>query len=177
MNNSDDAFETLHAALAGTPAAGVGIAEMVAIYRQHRPDIALTTGVAGTLTELRRRGNKLALITDGNHTRQHAKVRALGLDDFFGRHNVIVSDDIGSDKTTPAPFAAAERLATGMPHVYVGDNPAKDFHWPSVRGWQTIMLADAEGKNIHIQNIGGFPSVFKPQTVIDRFERLLQFQF
>lgn len=46
MNNSDDAFETLHAALAGTPAAGVGIAEMVAIYRQHRPDIALTTGVA-----------------------------------------------------------------------------------------------------------------------------------
>ena len=45
--------------------------------------------MAGTLTELRRRGNMLALITDGNHIRQHAKVRALGLDDFFGRHNVI----------------------------------------------------------------------------------------
>ncbi|MDE6463662.1 MAG: HAD hydrolase-like protein [Muribaculaceae bacterium] len=174
MNEAADAFDALADAIAATPAAATySIERMVAVYRAHTPDISLDSAVPETLRRLRERGHSLALITDGNSNRQHAKIRALGLDAFFGPHNVIVSDDCGSDKTTTVPFIAAEALAPGERRVYVGDNIAKDFHWPNMRGWLTVMLRDPEGLNIRPQRPAEAPPAFRPAMTVDSLESLL----
>ncbi len=166
------AFDALEARLRG---AGVDypVWRMVAEYRNHVPAISPDPEVEAVLAELKRRGHTLALITDGNPVRQHAKVSALRLDRYFDTTNIIVSADTGSDKTTPLPFAQAERLVRGQRRYYVGDNPAKDFHWPNLRGWHTVMLRDADGLNIHPQHTGPLPAQYRAATTIDNLHRLL----
>lgn len=172
------AFEAFAARLAGTPVGELfPISRMVTEYRNHRPVLEADTATAAVLEELRRRGHILALITDGNTVRQHAKVSALGLTRFFEPEAIIVSDDSGSDKTTPAPFAAAEAIAPGMRKVYVGDNTAKDFHWPQLRGWHTVMLRDSAGLNVHPQRPADVPPHFRPQTTIDSLQELLKLTY
>lgn len=178
MRGSDDAFGALAAAIAGTAAAEMfPISHMVEIYRFHKPELTLDEGVAGVLEGLRRRGHRLMLITDGNHTRQHIKIEALDLYRFFNHDDIIVSDDCGSDKTSPVPFVVAEAKTCGMRRLYVGDNLAKDFHWPRLRGWHTAMLLDVRGENINPQHIAGTPPAFRPEFIIDNLSQLLKLTY
>ncbi len=175
MQTSDDAFEALEQAITPTAAKTMfPVSRMVEIYRFHKPSISPDAGVTQVLEALVRRGNRLAVITDGNAVRQHAKISALGLDRFFPPENVIIGTDSSSDKNTPVPFAAAEALAPGLRHIYVGDNTAKDFHWPNIRGWLTIMLRDSRRLNIHPQNPSGVPPACRPAMTVDSVSALIQ---
>ena len=87
---------------------------LVAVYRDHDPQILPVSGARACLVELHRR-YKLALVTDGSTARQGAKLRALGLSELFDA--IIISDEIGPDRLGVAPTRI----------VYLADNPAKDF--------------------------------------------------
>lgn len=157
--------------LAGHPT-DISIDELVGLYRKHKPDISLTAETAGALARLKANGHRLAIITDGDSTTQRDKIAALGLYRFVGPEAIIISGETGADKRTPVPFMIAEKLAEECHvRVYIGDNPAKDFIQPNVRGWDTYMLLGS-ARNVFSQNMLPFPPVFRPGTVIDSLSRL-----
>lgn len=174
MEAAPNAFDALIDAIAGLAGADAWpVSRMVEVYRGHTPKISLAPETRAVLAELSRR-HTLAMVTDGNATRQHAKIKALGLYEFFDPENIYVSDDTGSDKTTPLPFAAMERRHGAMRRYYIGDNLAKDFHWPGLRGWTTVMLLDNDKTNINPQRPAAAPAVFRPHIAIASLEPLLK---
>src|SRR5512140_23141 len=68
--------EVFPAVLERFPESGLKLADLVAEYRSHQPDIALSAETAAVLAHLATR-YRLGLITDGNPEVQRAKCRAL----------------------------------------------------------------------------------------------------
>lgn len=175
------AFDRLldHIGKEAPAAKGIGIAEILQVYRNHIPEIRLTPEAESLLTKLKEAGHHLALITDGRSTTQRLKFEALGLNRFFKPEAVFISEETGGDKTSPAGFEAVERLYPGVARrTYIGDNPAKDFMHPRRMGWNTVMLADSAGANVFSQNIGRIPAEYRPDTIVfnpeDAFRQLIQ---
>ena len=148
------------------------VPDMVEIYDNHKPDITLPTQSLDALAGLKKAGVRMALITDGSSKRQRAKIKALGLGDFFDPQDIFISEETGTDKTLAATF---ERMMLRHPDckdwTYVGDNVAKDFKWPNRLGWNTVMLRD-DGRNMYRQDID-VPSSYSPDRVIDYLRDLL----
>lgn len=141
----------------------VTIAEVITLYRNHRPDIRLPWQSLYTLALLRNARNRIGIITDGRSVTQRNKIEALGLNWFVNPEHIIISEEIGGDKTTSIPF---ETIAARVPDeklTYVGDNPAKDFACPASMGWRTVCLLNS-GRNIHPQNLSMLP----PSTITIR---------
>lgn len=158
LNMRHNPFETL-LRLKGAP----GIDEILNVYRDHRPTIALRPGAEEVLRELKSRGVGLALITDGRSLTQRNKIAALGLDEFFPDEAVFISGEQGADKLESKSFEAVERLFPGARFFYVGDNPVKDFLIPNSRGWCSVLLMDRAAANVHPQlphPPGGEPRIF-----------------
>ena len=113
-----------------------------AAYREHRP-VALTprSGALDLLGALTRRGDRLALISDGDHGAQRRKWEALALPHRFDP--VVFTDESGRACWKPNPWAY-RRVMTAHPDarafVYVGDNPGKDFLAPNALGWTTVQV-------------------------------------
>lgn len=115
---------------------------MVAVYRSHRPTIALLSDAERCLRE--RNDSKLpsGLITDGSYSVQQAKVSALGIE---GRLDFLIFTGAlapGCSKPHPRAYELAEAKAQAhrLPLIYVGDNPLKDFVTPRRRGWLTVQV-------------------------------------
>lgn len=150
--------------------------DMIEIYRAHEPDIKLSAVTAGVLAELKQRGHRLLLITDGSPRHQGAKIRALGLNRFFAPDDILISQVTGGDKFTSVPTDIADRKAreAGISRrFYVGDNLSKDFLWPNRRGWTSVMLLDTEGRNVFPQNVASAQPGFRPKLIIDNLQSLL----
>jgi len=100
---------------------------------------------------------RLALITDGYHATQHAKLRSLGLSLHFD--HLRVTDDWGREfwKPHPRAFWEVASLFNVAPWecVYVGDNPHKDFVSPLQLGWQTVRVRRPEGLHAGIDSSHG----------------------
>jgi putative hydrolase of the HAD superfamily len=117
------------------------IADLVAAYRGHPPQISLAPDAARFLE--RHRG-PFGLITDGPAETQNAKIVALGLDRWI--ENIRKTGDWpqGYGKPHPRAYEEMEGLAADDgPMVYVADNPAKDFVTPKARGWITVQIRRA----------------------------------
>lgn len=153
-DNTARGFDDLSARIwVSNPGSNFDARWMVNTYRYHTPDIRLDHQTEDTLSQLCDKGVKLGIITDGRSATQRAKIKALGLDRFVHADNIVVSSEIGADKTSGLPFLTiAERNPDEREFTYVGDNPAKDFRWPNAMGWDTVMLLD-KGQNIHSQRI------------------------
>ncbi len=166
-------FEAALGAVEGMPGADrFSVASMVAFYRAHEPDIRLFQGAGATLRRLKEAGAVLVLITDGSTRHQRAKIRALGLDCFFAPDDILISGETGGDKTTVIPWALVERKYSPCRRIYVGDNLSKDFHIPNLRGWHTVMLRDRAGENVFPQHPSGWPSEYRPRTIVDSLVEL-----
>lgn len=148
------------------------ISDYLNVYRLHQPSITLSDGVEDTLNELKRRGVKLGLITDGRTISQKNKINALGLNRWFDEQNIIISEEFGSEKTDERNFRYFLDLYPGCKYCYVGDNPKKDFVVPNLLHWETIMLKD-NGRNIHKQE--PVAEGYLPQHTITEIEELLDF--
>jgi len=116
--------------------------DLVAAYRGHEPDIALAAGVEPVLDELRRRGLRLGVLSDGPAASQAAKARALGLERWFDP--IVLTGALGPEFGKPAT-AGFERIEgawdeRGPALAYVADNPEKDFIGPRRLGWATIRI-------------------------------------
>ena len=163
-----DPFDCLVERSGGT----ISIPQILDTYRNHLPEIALDRSTEYVLKTLKDRGEQLAIITDGRAVTQRNKIAALGLERFVDSEAIIVSEEIGAEKTSPLPFQILmQRFPAAAPFTYVGDNPAKDFIHPRQLGWRTVMLADTHCLNIHPQHLTN-PNVLAA-TTIDTLDALL----
>lgn len=119
----------------------VDMKELVAEFRNHRPDSAIYHPFPSTidiLRNLKSDGIKTVLITDGRSLTQRNKIKAAGLEEFFEDEDIYISGEIGHDKNDPDTFLhVMEKYAGADEFHYVGDNPPKDFLHPSRLGWMT----------------------------------------
>lgn len=131
-----------NAALAtlGAPHDRQAIAAMVAVYREHLPQIRLAPDAQAFLEA--KLGYKLALISDGVSIGQRRKIEALGLHDY-GIDPMFCTDEWGRDYWKPhkrAFLAVQEAHRASDRFVYVADNPTKDFLAPRALGWATVQI-------------------------------------
>ena len=121
-------------------------AKVLEVYRLHKPVIHLYTGVAELIEELKARGVKVGIITDGRPEGQRNKLEALGLD----VDDVIITDELGGVQfRKPCDIAFRIMMTRWRLNpadiVYVGDNPVKDFQAPQQLGMRSLWLKNADG--------------------------------
>jgi putative hydrolase of the HAD superfamily len=117
------------------------IAELVEIYRTHRPAIQPYGGIPDFLALLRE-DHRLGLLSDGFLPAQELKLEALKLRRFFDE--VLFTETLGRSAWKPSTqgFEALSRRfdLPGEAMAYVADNPAKDFVAPNALGWRSIQF-------------------------------------
>lgn len=131
----DRALEAL-----GLAGRGIVVDELVNVYRAHRPEIVLAPDAERLLRRLQ--GTPCALVTDGPLVCQENKVAALELDRLFTKVIFTARLPPGCGKPHSMAFKLVEQWSGRAPrqHVYVADNPAKDFLAPRYRGWLTVQI-------------------------------------
>ncbi len=116
------------------------IMNLVEIYRNHTPQIRLSKKVIKVLEELRSKGYKIGVITDGYKESQRKKIEALNLEKHVDK--IIVTDELGKEywKPHPRPFELMREKLDVCFHemVYIGDNPQKDFYINKIYPIKTI---------------------------------------
>ena len=117
------------------------IGELIEVYRNHVPKIALPQDSRDVLRQLSTKYT-LALLTDGFLPAQQLKVQALGIEKYF--KCVVYTEQLGRNCWKPSP-AGFEKLmqtlnATPEKTVYVADNEKKDFIAPNKLGFLTIQI-------------------------------------
>lgn len=128
------------------------VQELVHSYRVHEPRIELLPDAAKWLC-LHSRNHYIGCITDGPMTSQRAKVRALGIRrqcDY-----IILTDELGEGFGKPDmrsfKMISLRSAVPGGKHVYVADNPAKDFEGPMALGWRTVRVRRPGSLHMEIQ--------------------------
>ncbi len=121
-------------------------AEVLEVYRSHIPSIHLYPGVAEMIEELKAKGIKVGIITDGRPEGQRNKIEALGLN----VDGVIITDELGGVQFRKPCDIAFRILITRWrlnpaDVVYVGDNPTKDFQAPQQLGMRSLWFMNADG--------------------------------
>ena len=147
-HRGENAFEVLNAFL------GVQnpVSEYLSIYRNHRPEIALSEETEKVLSILKAEGCRLGLITDGRSVQQRCKIEALALGRYFDEEDIVISEEFGSEKPSLANYECfMKRYPEATEFVYVGDNPKKDCVGANVFVWMTVCLL-GDGRNIHKQD-------------------------
>ncbi len=93
------------------------------------------------LRQLRERGLRVGLITNGKSSTQNGKIEFLKLRGHFD--HVIVSGDVGVDKPDPAIFDRCVRQMGIAPHeaVYVGDHAENDVRGATAAGLHAIWIS------------------------------------
>ncbi len=134
-------------------------------FRHHKPNIELPADSRRTLTELKKAGHRLVLVTDGRVRTQMSKITTLGLDEFFAPDCIYISEAVGSEKGEGQAFRIIERRWPEEKKVFVGDNSRKDFLWPNKLGWMTFRLEDPKNINIH-PDWAEAPDEYRAQRVI-----------
>ena len=122
--------------------------KLLEVYRNHFPNIVLNEGANDLLKEIKTKGYKLGLITDGRSITQRNKLKALGIEDLFDK--IIVSEEFGSSKPNKCNFRVFQEDGIDN-YFYIADNPKKDFVTPNKLNWTSICLLN-KGNNIHMQD-------------------------
>ena len=123
-------------------------AHCLEVYREHTPDITLRDGVAELIAELKSKGVKVGIITDGRVSGQEKKITALGLYDMVD--DIIITDSLGGvqfRKPNDISFRIMQNRWR-IPFeqmIYIGDNPSKDFQAPSQLGMAHFYFKNMNG--------------------------------
>ncbi len=126
-------------------------------------------GAREMLLELRRRGVRTAVLSNGWNPLQIRKARRAG---FVG--TVIASADIGVQKPEVLAFEALiDALGTEREHTwYVGDNPSVDIGGAAAAGLRTVWLdadelpypAEATDPDFRIGDLAALPAVLDSRS-------------
>jgi putative hydrolase of the HAD superfamily len=114
---------------------------LVSVFRKHMPRLVLPADTRRGLSELRRHGWRLVVLTNGNPSVQRRKVAALRLEPLVD--DVIYAEEIvDGGKPHPATFnRALERLRlTPSECICVGDDPICDIDGARRLGLRTIRV-------------------------------------
>lgn len=122
--------------------------EVLEIYRSHKPNIHLYDGVAKMIEELKAKGIKVGIITDGRPEGQRNKIEALGLDQMMD--DIIITDELGGVQfRKPCDIAFRIMITRWRLNpadvIYVGDNLAKDFQAPKQLGMKWLLYQNVDG--------------------------------
>ncbi len=143
-------------------------------FIQNGYSITLDRFTLNTLQSLKEQGYRIAIITDGEAKVQREKIKALGLDEFADTLDIIISQEMGTEKTDKQNFTYfIDKFPEYKKFYYIGDNTAKDFFWPNKLGWTTICIAD-DGRNKHKQNFG-LQNDSLPDIIVDNIYDILEF--
>lgn len=120
---------------------------VIDVFNNHVPELEPYIGVLPTLQELKKRGCKLGIITDGTPARQDKKIKALGIEHIFDV--VVFTKGIGHPKPSPIPYRIAMNGLNTEAAIsfYIGDNPLVDFKGAKEVGMKTIRLKKGEFKH------------------------------
>ncbi len=121
-----------------------------------------------TLLEIRDRGYRIGVVTDGVPVKQWEKLIRLGLSDFF--HAVTVTDEESAQKPNPKSFrnaAAALKVKPGE-CMMVGDRLDRDVRGAKAAGMTAVQLA-ADGRLREPVDEGE-----EPDYIISRLSDLLE---
>jgi putative hydrolase of the HAD superfamily len=117
------------------------IQELIKVYRNHVPKIALPDDSRGVLADLSDKYT-LALLTDGFLPAQQLKVQALGIEKYF--KCIIYTEQLGRNCWKPSLVGFEKLLRTlnvnAETAVYIADNEGKDFIGPNQLGILTIQI-------------------------------------
>lgn len=119
----------------------------LSIYRKHRPNIKLYSGVYDMLVDLSN-NKKLGIITDGRIEGQKAKIDTLGLSELFDK--MIITDELGGvefRKPCEKAFILMKEYfkCDYQQMCYVGDNIKKDGIAPEKLGMKFIHFRNKNG--------------------------------
>jgi HAD superfamily hydrolase (TIGR01549 family) len=111
-------------------------------YELEQSRLSLREGVLTLFGQLKAKGIKLGLITNGPVQHQLNKVTALGLLEVIDKSEVHISDGMGIAKPDPEVFRHVQRLSGYLPEelVYVGDAWHNDIAPSSSAGWTPVWL-------------------------------------
>lgn len=137
--------------------------DLINWYRFHQPNIQIFDGAFQILSQIKERGGRLALLSDGRVNTQMAKVEALGIAHLFDQ--IVISEALGTEKPHVNNFQTIEDISKGQQYYYIADNFKKDFVTPNSKGWCTIGLVD-NGMNIHYQHHEFYDPKYLPQYFI-----------
>lgn len=126
----------------------VEINDLKNCYRNHYPNFNSNAIEKQLLINLKNKGYKLGLITDGFSITQRNKIKALDIEKLFDL--IVISEEFGSEKPNAENYKVFHQFNTNE-YYYIGDNVKKDFITPNELGWKTICLID-DGNNIHKQD-------------------------
>lgn len=148
------------------------ISWMLNEYRYHTPILTLDPIIESCIIKLYNSNIPMGIITDGRIISQSNKIKALGLNKYITKKNIIISEEIGHDKHSNNGYKI---IMSSNPYCdkffYVGDNLSKDFYWPNQLGWITICIRD-NGQNIHPQNFN-IDNEYLPQHIIHNFSEII----
>ena len=123
------------------------IIDLINIYRNHKPEIEFYDDVIPTLEELKSKGIKVGIITDGYKETQRRKLDALKCNELFDE--IIITDELGREFWKPheKPYKMmAEKLGVELNEMaYIGDNVAKDFITANKIGVTTVCVERKKG--------------------------------
>lgn len=118
------------------------------VYREHFPEITLYDGVVELITDIKSRGIKVGIITDGRPNGQRQKIKALGLDELID--DIIITDELGGvqfRKPNDISFRIMQ-CRWKLPFeqmIYIGDNLTKDFQAPKQLGMRWVHFENSDG--------------------------------
>ncbi|MFH1425053.1 MAG: TIGR02253 family HAD-type hydrolase [archaeon] len=131
-SNSDAHFNELVKKFNGVADWDIVTAGVVAYQEVAKYYLKPYSGVVRTLEELKKRGHRLGVISNGRSVKQREKLIKLGLQEFF--EVVVISEDIGVRKPEKEIFEKALELAkcSARDAIMVGDKesdikPAKEL--------------------------------------------------
>ena len=122
--------------------------ECLEAYREQIPEITLYDGVVDLILELKSKGIKVGIITDGRVSGQKKKIQALGLDKLID--DIIITDELGGTQFRK-PCDIAFRIMQRRWRIpfeqmmYVGDNAGKDFQAPRQLGMRSLHFKNENG--------------------------------
>jgi putative hydrolase of the HAD superfamily len=133
--------EELFRSLVESGAFTVSAAELLDDFRERyeRSYIPMPEALT-TLTELRKRGLRLGIVTNGRTEIQSAKVHSIGLDQLV--HAVLISESEGIKKPAPEIFRRAAQKLSAEPAecLFVGDHPQIDVAGAESAGMRGVWL-------------------------------------
>ncbi|MCA9936769.1 MAG: HAD family hydrolase [Anaerolineales bacterium] len=146
-----DTFNRWLAAHHISPVDGV-VPQLVAVYREHLPEIDLFPHVPQILAQFRQQ-YRLGLLSDGYLGVQQRKLAALQAAPLFD--TIVFSDQWGRGAWKPAarPYesALAQLQVSAEEAVYIADNPKKDFLGARQVGMWAVWLRQPGGEYTDIQ--------------------------
>jgi putative hydrolase of the HAD superfamily len=148
------------------------IAELVEVYRKHKPDIELNPMVINVLTNIRQKKIKIVIATDGLSTMQENKFVALGLDKLVD--NVVYCWSHDAAKPSKKCFKiAAKMVGVGIEDcMVVGDHPEHDIIPARMLGIKSYRVRT--GRFSNLKNDYKYPPHLSFSTLEDFFQEVIK---